>query len=37
MYINSEAVTVTNQIFNLSASYEKLKNILDWPRFRVDS
>ena len=29
IYINSEAVTVTNQRFNLSTSYEKLKNILD--------
>ena len=37
IYLNSEVVTVTNQRFNLSASYEKLKNILDWPRFRMDS
>ena len=29
IYINSEAVTVTNQRFNLSTSYEKLKNILN--------
>ena len=29
IYINSEVVTVTNQRFNLSTSYEKLKNILD--------
>ena len=27
--INSESVTVTNQRFNLSTSYEKLKNVLD--------
>ena len=37
IYLNSEAVTVTNQRFNLSASYEKLKNTLNWPRFRMDS
>ena len=29
IYINSEAVTVTNQRFNLSKSYEKLKHILN--------
>ena len=29
IYINSEAVTETNQRFNLSTTYEKLKNILD--------
>ena len=29
IYINSEAVTVINQRFNLSTSYEKSKNILD--------
>ena len=29
IYIRSEPVTVTNQRFNLSTSYEKLKNILD--------
>ena len=29
IYINSEAVTVTNQRFNLGTSCEKLKNILN--------
>ena len=29
IYINSEAITVTNQRFDLSTSHEKLKNILD--------
>ena len=29
MYLNSEAMTVTNQRFNLDTSYEKLKQILN--------
>ena len=28
IYLNSEAITVTNQRFNLGISYEKLKHIL---------
>ena len=29
IYIRSDAMTVTNQIFNLNAAYEKLKILLD--------
>ena len=29
IYLNSEAITVTNQRFNLDTSYEKLKHILN--------
>ena len=29
IYLNSEAITVTNQRFNLGTSYEKLKHILN--------
>ena len=29
IYINSEAITVVNQRFNLKTSYEKLKHVLD--------
>ena len=39
IYIRSEPVTVTNQRFNLSTSYGKLKNILNiWSgQGRMDS
>ena len=29
IYIRSDAMTVTNQTFNLNAAYEKLKLLLD--------